>query len=205
MAVSAACALAGIGARTILGAESSALTSPSRIAYAAFEILLNAMSFAAYALLIGSVLRLIVPALPRRLWLALHVMMGTVSGVGIGFSFSEDGDSDPIDWSDIPTEAVIFVGLLFTLAGALMGAIFGGVQAIGLRRVALGLSFWIGMAAVSGSVLLALLLAAFRFLPASILGSDVAVHSVGFLGGLASAFVMLPALRRLRPRSGNLP
>ena len=73
--VSSACVLAALGARSLLTVETFKWLSRGHIAYAVIEILLNAISFAIYALLIGSVLRLIVPNLPRRLWLALHVVM----------------------------------------------------------------------------------------------------------------------------------
>lgn len=174
--------------------------SPGHIAYVAIEISLSAISFAAYALLIGSVLSLIVPMLPQRLWLILHVMMGVVIGATIALSFSEDDDTDPIDWSEVSIGAVTFVASLFALGGALLGAALGGVQAIALRRVALGLRFWIGMAAVSGSLLLVIVLAAFRLMQAAMLQSEVTIYSVGLLGAFVSVFVMLPALRRLRPR-----
>jgi hypothetical protein len=199
--VSSACVLAALGARSLLTVETFKWLSRGHIAYAVIEILLNPISFAIYALLIGSVLRLIVPNLPRRLWLALHVVMGALIGAGIAFSFSDDGDSDPIEWSEVSMGAAIFVTALFALGGALLGAALGAVQAIALRRVALGLRFWIGMAAVSGSFLLVIVLAAFRFFQRPMLESEVAIQCVGLLGALVSTFIMLPALRRLRPRT----
>lgn len=201
LAIGVTFALAIFGVRTAIGIGSSETAITGRIAYWVIAIALDVINFSIYALLLGSVLRLIVPTLPQRLWLASHVIMGLLFGIGLAL-LTDEGDSDPIDWSEVTTGAAIFVASVFAVGGALLGAAFGGPQAMVLRRVASGTRMWIGMAAVSGITLSLIVLAAFPFFPSErTLRGELVTLGAFALGCMVSTFIMLPALRRLRPRS----
>jgi hypothetical protein len=193
----------GFGIRYSLDLDSADASLSANICYVAAEIIIAAASLALYARLTGAVLRQIVPAFPRRSWLALHLVIGLVIGAGQGVLLAEPGgDSEPIDWND--TALLLFMFVLVPLGGAALGAVVGGLQALILRRVAHGLSAWIAFSALATSVTLAIVVGAFPF---SSLGStfatETAMQGVTVLAGVVNAIMMLPALRRLRARTAD--
>lgn len=164
----------------------------------AFEIAAGLVYMALYARMTGTVLRRIVPDLPQRAWLAVHLAVGVVGGAALGVLMLEPDSDDPIDWADGD-----FLTLLAVLAfcGVLLGAVFGGVQAAVLRRAAHGALFWIGLSAVAMGAVAFAAIAVLPFqAPRPTLASEVLNAILFSLVGILMAVTMLPALRGLRPR-----
>ena len=94
--------------------------------------------------------------------------------------------------------------ILVPIGGAALGAVVGGLQALILRRVAHGSGAWMAFSALATSVTLAIVVGAFPFSPLeSTLAAETAMQGVTVLAGIVNAVVMLPALRRLRPRTAE--
>jgi hypothetical protein len=155
---------------------------------------------AAFAHLTAKVLRTIVPALPWRSWMTLHVAFGLVAGIGAGLAITEPSDPEPIDWSE---SGLLLVVAAFVVAiGVFIGAVFGGLQAWVLRGAAQGTGLWILASAASMVILLAIVAASLPLLPPEQTFSREFAQQVAFvIGGIVAAVVMLPALKRLQPRA----
>jgi hypothetical protein len=202
MIVTAAFGLLGFGVRYLLDVESADAALSAKICYVAAEIVMTAACLALYAQLTGAVLRQIVPAFPWRGWLAVHLVIGLVAGAGTGALLAQPGDSEPIDWND--TGFLWFTFALVPIGGAVLGAAFGALQALILRRVAYGAGAWIAFSSLAASVTVAIVVGALPFSPLGpIFASEAFSQSVDVLGGVIGAVVMLPALRRLRPRTAG--
>lgn len=85
----------------------------------------------------------------------------------------------------------------------MLGAAFGGLQALVLRPVAEGLRLWVVSSTVATSVWATTVLAGFLLFPlrqglVDELTSTVLMIAAGLIGSV----IMLPALRGLRPRQG---
>ena len=87
------------------------------------------------------------------------------------------------------------------MLGAVLGAMVGIVQSLVWRRVARGSRFWIGMSALSASVLLLIVFATSPlFAEGTKLVSEGILTGILVVGGIVGMFIMVPALRRLQPR-----
>ena len=164
---------------------------------------MTAASLAVYAHLTGAVVREIVPAFPWRSWLAIHLVIGLVAGAATGLAGARPGgDSEPIDWND--TTFLLLALVLVPIGGAMLGAVIGGLQALILRRVAHGAGTWIAFSALATSVTLLIVVGAFPFSPLeSTIAAEAVTEGVIVFAGVANAIMMLPALRRLRPRTAE--
>jgi hypothetical protein len=154
-----------------------------------------------FARLTGAVLAAVIPALPRRDWMALHLALGIVSGLAFGLiTLQPEAESEPFDWNDTPL--VIFMFGMFAGGGALIGAAFAGFQALVLRRAAKGLWLWIVSSAAALCVIMTLILIASLTVIRSKSGfvSELIVAGTVMAAGVAGALVMIPAVQRLRPR-----
>jgi hypothetical protein len=202
MVATAAFGLVGFGIRNSLGLDGADAALSARICYVAVEIIISTACLALYAQLAGAVLRRIVPALPWRGWLAVHLVIGLVAGAGTGALLVEPGDSEPIDWND--TTFLQFALVLAPIGGAVLGAVIGGLQALILRRVAHGAGTWIAFSALATSVTLLIVVGAFPFSPLGpTFAAEAVMQGVTVLAGVVNAIMMLPALRRLRPRTAE--
>lgn len=164
----------------------------------AFEIVAGLVYMALYARMTGAVLRRIVPDLPQGTWLAAHLAVGVFAGAALGLLLLEPDSDEAIDWAD--PDFLILLALL-TLCAVLLGAVFGAVQAAVLRRVAHGALFWIGLSAVAMGAVAFAAIAVLPFqAPRPTLASEILNAILFALVGILMAVIMLPALRRLRPR-----
>jgi hypothetical protein len=171
------------------------------ITYAVVSAVLTALSFAVYAWFTGAVLRQILPALSLRSWMLLHLALGIVLGFGLALAYSAP-TGEPDYWSDAVFLEWMLLVLLFLAGFALLGAAFGSLEALVLRRAAEGMRSWIGISALAGVVVALLASPALLFYPANgTFVREVATDGVIFVGAVAGSFVMLLALRRLRPRT----
>jgi hypothetical protein len=203
MVATAAVELLGVGLRYLLDLESADAVLSAKICYVAAEIIMTAASLALYAQLTGAVLRQIVPAFPWRGWIAIHLIIGLVSGAAMGLVAARSGgDSEPIDWND--AGVLVFLFAVIPVGGAALGALFGGLQALILRRVAHGAGAWTAFSALATGVLLLIVAAALPLLPSGpSFAAEAAIQGVVVFASVPSAIMMLPALRRLRPRTAD--
>jgi hypothetical protein len=203
MVATAAFGLLGFGVRYSLDLDSADAALSAKICYVAAEIIMSAASLALYAQLTGTVLRQIVPAFPWRSWLALHLVIGLVAGAGTGALLAgPGGDSEPIDWND--TGFLAFMFSVVPIGGAVLGAVIGGLQALILRRVAHGAGAWIAFSTLATSITLPIVVGAFPFSPlGSTFAAEAVMQGVIVLAGVVNAIMMLPALRRVRPRTAE--
>jgi hypothetical protein len=201
LVASAVCGFAGSGADALRAIQSGDVATATTIAYWTVQIGLMVILCAAYAMLTAPVFRSIIPALRLDLWLATHVAMGVVLGVGMALTFDGADNREAFDWSGVSTAEMAFVVLCAAVAGAIVGAALGGLQSMVWHRVARGSRFWIGMTALSGSIVVLILFAVTPFFPGlSRLGFAVILECAGAVGGIVSTLIMVPALRRLQPR-----
>jgi len=200
--VSAGCGFAGYFLRAALDIESAETGSGARAFYIAAETVLSIVSFTVYARLTADVLRIILPALPWRSWIAVHAVIGLMFGllVGLVMAMPTEG-TEPMDWSDLPFTAFVLVA--FAGLGAAIGAAVGGVQALVLRQIAEGMGVWIKVSALSASVSSVLVLGAQIIAPqGNRLIEELIGEAAVVIAGIAAAVVMLYALANLRPKTG---
>jgi hypothetical protein len=199
--IGAVCGFAGTGADALFMIESADLTTAAKMAYWTIQIGLVVIPCAAYAMLTVPVLQSIIPALRSDIWFAAHVAMAVVLGGGLALFVGTPDKSESFSWAGESTDTVVFMTIFFAVLGAILGAVVGIVQSLVWRRVARGSRFWIAMSALSGSITLLIVLAA---TPLFAEGTKLVSEGIqqGFLviGGTVSMLIMLPALRRLRPR-----
>lgn len=199
LAAGAVCGFAASGADALVAIDGGGVTTAARIAYWTIQIGLSVIAVAVFAALTTSVFQSIIPALRSDLWIATHVAIGVVLGVGMALTV---GGPEPLDWSGISTAGVALVTLCVAVAGAIVGAVLGGVQSMVWCRVARGSLVWIGMAALSGGIGLLIVLTATPFFSgASRIGVAVIFQCALMAAGIISTLIMVPALRRLRPRA----
>ena len=169
--------------------------------YAAVSAVLIAGSCAVYAWFTGAVLRQIAPAFPGRQWLALHLAIGVVTGFGLALTYTAP-TGEPDDWSETGLLEWTLLVLLFLAAFALVGAAIGSLEALVLRRAAEGMRNWIAISALAAAVMVLTAIPVLLFYPADgTFVREVATEGVVFVSAVAGGFVMLLALRRLRPRT----
>lgn len=156
-----------------------------------------ALAGIAHGILTAAVLQRIIPRLSVRMWVALHValalLMGTVAGeITGGLAFAPPIAND---------KGLFEAALLFLTAcvGVIAGALGGGAEALVLRRVALGTLAWIGWSTVAYAIVIVEFVGGARLwgIGPGFMG-QLMWQSVGFLGELSYAVVMLPALRHLK-------
>ena len=109
-----------------------------------------ALTFGLFVLgyLSGVVLRTKLPAFPMRTWLALYVVLGAIFGSVSAFAWL----TPEIPAGPEPIETAIVLGLMLgaAIAGVVISAAVGSLQALILRPAAVGLGRWIGCCALAG-------------------------------------------------------
>jgi hypothetical protein len=195
--ISSAVSLCIHGMRLATGAADADAGLGAIVFLYAIAIILWAFSGSADGLLTGAVLQRVVPSLPARIWIGLHALMAVVVGVGGELAFmSSPGDSKGTD--DVSMGEMMLVGFML---GAVIGAVVGGLQALVLRRAALGTEAWIGWSTAAFAIAMAFVSGG-----ASLLGrgdglaGELANQALVFLAAVIISVVMLPALERLRDR-----
>jgi hypothetical protein len=138
------------------------------------------------------VLQRVVPLLPARTWIGLHALMSVA--IGVGSEWMASGDAKSTD--DASFGEVLAAGFI---SGALFGAVIGGLQALVLRRVALGTGAWIGWSSAAFAIAVAFFAVSTRLLDAGGgLAGELVGQMIGFLTAVIIALVMVQALGRLR-------
>ena len=179
------------------------------VIYAGISGVLFAGSVAVYAWFTGAVLRQIAPALPWRQWLALHLAIGVVLGFGLALTYTAP-TGEPKEWSDTGflywKLLVLFLDwtllFLFVAGCALVGAVLGSLQALVLRRAAEGMRRWIVISALATAVMGLVMIPTLLFSPSDgTFAREAADQGVLFVVTVVVAFVMLPAVHGLRPRT----
>jgi hypothetical protein len=159
-----------------------------------FAIILSAFAGAAYGVLTGAVLQRIVPLLPVKAWIVLHVVMAVVAGVlgEVVLMLVRGAPSgNDTSWGEI-----LLLGLI---VGAILGGAIGGLEAHVLKKAALGASEWIVWSVVAFAVaMLFMAVADQAWERGGGFAGELENQIVAFLGYVIGSVVMLPALRRLR-------
>jgi hypothetical protein len=151
---------------------------------------------AVFGLLIGVVLRQKLAAFPIRNWVALYFGFGLVLG---GYSAYALMLPDPP--AAKPVENELFGGVLLgaAVAGAMLGAVSGSLQALLLGQTARGLGPWIGYSALAGTTL-AILMPVALYGPQDVLLNEILVEAAGLAATVTAAVIMLPAVLGLERR-----
>ena len=182
-------------------------TSPGTIArsVAAILALLGTVAMmGAYAMLTGTVLSEKLPTFSTRGWNALHIAIGLLTGAAFAAAYllgNVPGSGAP---PAMPADRSMLIGgiAIALVFGLIFGAAMGSLQALVLRRSARGLGAWIALSAVASSVFIAVLMGvALMFTAESPAPMQLLAREIMIFGGvMASALVMLPAVKRLAPR-----
>jgi hypothetical protein len=196
-----AAAISGIASLAIYGVrQATGVADPEGGSLAALALLfgvaiiLSAFAGIAYGVLTGAVLQRILPMLPVSAWIGMNTAMAVAAGV-----LSEIGlmllPATPAS-DDASIAEMLLVGVIM---GAVLGGAIGALQAVVLRKVALGTSDWITWSVV-GFILAVLFVAVSGKLweTGGGFAGELVNQAVAFLGYVIVSVVMLPALRRLR-------
>jgi hypothetical protein len=158
-------------------------------------VALAAFSGAVNGILVGAVLQRILPLLPARTWIALQVGIGVVIGIATGMSLMAP-PRDPTSTPDASMLATLMGGLIL---GAILGAGIGALEALVLRKAALGTGTWITYSTISYAVALAFFAGSSKvFEVGSNFGGEFTSQVLFLMAAVIAALVMLPALRQLR-------
>jgi hypothetical protein len=159
------------------------------------------VSLTVYAALTGAILSEKLPAFSRRAWIAMHGAVGAAFGAIVVASYLKRA---PLSTESLVASAgqvdVPFAALLVLLIGPALGALFGGLQALVLRRAARGVLAWIAWSAAAGGAVTVFAAAISFFNPIrwpSALAYHVVSEGAIFVALLLIALVMLPAFNRL--------
>jgi hypothetical protein len=188
--------LAAFGIRQMLGLPDPDAGLVARTVMVAVEIGTAAAAYAVYSVRTGTVLRGRLPAFPALTWNVVHLFMGLVVGAAIGIL---QMDAEPAVRESPAPSLVAGMAIGGILAGAAIGAGWGVLQALILRKAAREVGFWISWSALSGTTFGAYALVLY-------IGSDQTLASesltqfLSFAITLVAGIVMLPALHRLQPR-----
>jgi len=198
--ISAAVSFALYGLRQATGAAEAGAGFAGIVVLYLAAIVLWAFVGAALAVLSGAVLQRIVPLLPVWTWIALHVAGLTVIGIGAEAlqGFSVENASSSRASADDSVMATLVVG---AIAGAAFGALSGALQALVLRKVALGTGTWIAWSAIgSGAGWSLIMVCAKLWDLGNDLPGEVASEALGLVGSVIMTLLMLPALQQLKSR-----
>jgi hypothetical protein len=193
--ISAAASLCIYGVRQATGAADADAGLAAIVFFYAAATALWAFSGSADGLLTGAVLQRVVPLLPAKAWIGLNAAMTVVVGVGNELAFLvASGDTKTAEDGSIGE--VLVVGLI---VGAAIGAAVGGLQALVLRKAALGTGAWIVCSGAAFAIVLCLFAVAGRLWDTGGgFAGEFANQVIAVVANVIMALVMLPALRRLR-------
>jgi hypothetical protein len=196
-------ALVGVvaGAIAVLVRRGFDLTSPdarlpATVLLFATEIAAGVPSFAVYARRTGAVLQAKLPEFPVLTWYALHVLAGVVLGTIVA-TFEMGTPSEP---ADVPSKGD--VGSLMMggmLVGTMLGAAFGTLQALVIRKAVRAIGEWIRWSAIGGASL-ALFAPLLNVSASQVALSEMVSLALGFAVAVVSGVALLPAVHRLQPR-----
>lgn len=181
--------------RKWLGVETTETASRVTAVYIIIKAIAVACCNTLYGWLIGRVLRLIVPALPWRQWIAAHVAIGPLYGFGVDTLWSES----VVKLTE--KEGPLVAALALVIIPGIAGAATASVQAFVLRHTTEGLRSWIVVSFLATVCMYLFVVPIWILWPSGTIAHDVTFHGAAFVGGMAEAFVMLLALHRLRPRT----
>ena len=159
----------------------------------------NSLSLLILGYLSGVVLRQKLPLFPLRTWLMLYALFGLFVGLLSAMTWlDEESELNKMGLDDFTVLAVGIVagGIL----GMLVGATVGGLEALVLRKTAEGLRTWVLYSALASLPIAFVTVLMVVYGPLSGFVSEVLGAVAGFVATIVGAFVMLPALHRLRPR-----
>ncbi|MFL6799089.1 MAG: hypothetical protein ACJ8F3_16950 [Xanthobacteraceae bacterium] len=158
-------------------------------------IVLSAFSGAVYGVLTGAVLQRLVPALSSARWVGLHAAMAVGAGLLAEMAITGAADA-PRSPDENPLADTLLIGLVF---GAVCGTGMGALQALVLRRVALGSGTWMvwSAAAFTASTLF-VLLASRLWDSAGGFAGEVTTDLLSIIGFVLGSIIMLPGLWALR-------
>jgi hypothetical protein len=93
------------------------------------------------------------------------------------------------------------VGLMIgaIIAGVVAGAVLGSVQALILRSAASGLGLWIVCCTLSGA-LFVIVMPVILYGPQGGFAGELMIEAVTLVITVLAAIILVPAVRRLRPR-----
>jgi hypothetical protein len=151
----------------------------------------------ALGFLTGLVLRTKLPAFPMRLWLAFYVVLGVIVGLISTFNALVPETTQEPGPYDLDAVGGLILGAL--VIGMLAGALLGALQALIIRRAAVGWGLWIVRSALAGSLFVIVIPLAL-YGPQTGFGGEVMIEAGVFVATIVAAIIMLPAVRRLRPR-----
>lgn len=185
--------LATVGVWELVGAETG-----GTILYYTLTAVLFGIAGLVAGVATGIALRSLVAALPMRMWVLLHVAIYFIPPA-LDLIWPPSSPPDDVIFSTL----AIFV--IAPVAGAIIGVILGGLQALVLRRAAYGTKAWILWSAIgSGSGVLAA-----TWIYANYLNDPSAPEWAAPVTLLAwdilRALFLLPALWALRPRERAEP
>ena len=132
-----------------------------------------------------------------------------VLGFGLALTYTAP-TGEPEEWSDTGfldwMLLVLFLDwtllFLFVAGCALVGAVLGSLQALVLRRAAEGMRRWIVISALATAVMGLVMIPTLLFSPSDgTFAREAADQGVLFVVTVVVAFVMLPAVHGLRPRT----
>ncbi len=172
----------------------------SGVLQAGFVVLATAaLAFGLFVLgyLSGIVLRTKLPAFPMHNWLALYVVLGVIFGLISAYAWLTPETAE--DVGAIDTDIVLGLALGAAIAGVAISTVVGSLQALILRTAATGLGLWIGCCAMAG-LLFALIVPAVHYGPQSGFAQEFVIELVTLVVTILAAFILLPAVNRLRPR-----
>jgi hypothetical protein len=158
--------------------------------------LITAVTLAVFARLTGGVLRRKLPLFPMQTWLVLHVVVGCIFGMAVApaATVPDEVDPEPLDTGTVLVFAIASVPI-----GMLLGAVFGSLQALVLRKAARGLAAWIAFSALAGTMLGVVMLVV-ALGPQTGFANDIVSEAATFVAAIMAGLILLPAVRRLRPR-----
>jgi hypothetical protein len=156
------------------------------------------LGVAALGYLSGRVLRQKLPLFPMRAWLILFTFFGGLFGLVAAVAWvEENSELGSVGFDDLMVSATgVLVAGLF---GLFFGLAAGAFQALVLRNSAEGLPTWLIYSALAGLPIV-VMAPGTNYLSTSGLAREVVDALAGLFVTVAGAFIMLPALHRLRPR-----
>jgi hypothetical protein len=165
------------------------------------SVAMNALAVTLYGYLLGVVLRQKIPAFPMRNWIAMYALLGIGFGALTAYVSVRPEGAEPADPALIQVTGEIMLGAL--IAGSIIGALSGAVQALILSAAARGLGGWIEFSAIAGGPVFALVVATASVAVPGTFASELVSEAAMFVGTVLAAFIMLPAVWRLEPRASQ--
>ena len=193
--VSGGVSLAVFGVRQATGGVDADAGLVVAAIHSVAAIIFWAFAGIANGVLTGVVLQRIVPLLPVWTWIALQAAMAVILGVGSEANRAiSPGPATSAD--EISMGATLLLGFI---AGAIIGAVIGGLEALVLRKAAFGTGSWIAWSAAAYAIAWSLVSGSVRLWEIGPdLSGELAGAAFALLAAAIMSLVMLPALRRLR-------